>query len=120
MTLFEQLLLAHFVGDWLLQPTAMAKAKTNNWKVRSLHCLIITACFFPIALPWFCYIWIFATHWIIDTYKPLYWFRKLKGDYVSLYQFKCSFHEPDGFMVNVVHDQIFHILTLVPVILWAR
>ena len=115
LTLFEKLLLSHLVGDWLLQPHWMAIRKTGEWKVRAIHCAIVTSCFWWVGI-WWC-LWIYATHFIIDTYKPLYWFRKLRGDFKSWEEFKESFSTPAGFMVNVVFDQIFHILMLLPIIL---
>ncbi len=115
MSLFELILICHFVGDWILQPTRMGIQKSTNWKVRFVHCLIYTSCFYWLfSAPWLIYI--FATHFLIDSYKPLYWFRKLRGDFKTFDEFKESFSTPSGFMINVVLDQIFHILTLIPIL----
>lgn len=117
MTLFELILITHFIGDWILQPTKMGMAKSTNAGIRAIHCLIYTACFFWIApntIYWMSYI--FITHFVIDSYKPLYWFRKLRGDFKTFDEFKESFSTPSGFMINVVLDQIFHILTLLPLL----
>ena len=119
MTIFEKLLIAHFIGDWILQPTWMGIRKTSEWKVRFLHCLIYTICFAWLSLP-VC-LWIFTTHYIIDSYKPLYWFRKFRGDYKTMEEFKESFSTPAGFFINVTLDQIFHILVFVPIVLgWIK
>ncbi len=48
---------------------------------------------------------------------PLFWFRKLRGDFKTIEEFKTSFNTPAGFFINVVLDQIFHIITFLPVIL---
>jgi hypothetical protein len=119
MTIFEKLLIAHFIGDWIFQPTWMGIRKTSEWKVRFLHCLIYTICFAWLSLP-VC-LWIFTTHYIIDSYKPLYWFRKFRGDVKTMEEFKESFSTPAGFFINVTLDQIFHILVFVPVVLgWIK
>jgi hypothetical protein len=115
MTFFENLMIAHFIGDWILQPSSMGIQKSSNWKIRFLHCLIYTACFFW--LNWIACFWIFITHFIIDSYMPLFWFRKSRGDFKTIEEFKTSFNTPAGFFINVVLDQIFHIITFLPVIL---
>ena len=110
------LLLSHFIGDWLLQPHAMAIRKTSDWKVRTLHVAIVCACLFWVPWPWI--VWTYVTHWLIDTYKPLWWFRRLRQDFKTFEEFKESFSTPAGFMVNIVFDQLFHILCLVPIVAW--
>lgn len=76
--------------------------------------VVHTACFCWLGF-WPC-VYIFVSHFIIDSYMPLYYFRKLRGDYKSLDEFKESFKSPAGFMVNVTMDQIFHIVTFVPIL----
>lgn len=115
MTPLELLLVCHFIGDWLLQTHDMAIRKTSEWKVRAVHCAIWTACF-AWFVPWPWLIWLYVSHYVIDTYKPLYWFRKMRGDYKTWEEFRASFATPAGFMVNVTFDQVFHVLTLLPVI----
>jgi len=110
------LMVLHCIGDWMLQWQWMAENKTKDWRVRFLHCVIYTAIFAPfVPPPWLA--WIFATHFVIDSYKPLYWFRKLTKDHraADLDTFKKSFGTPDGFFVLVTYDQIFHMITLLPV-----
>ena len=119
--------LGHLVGDWLLQPYAMADTKTTDPNVRWNHCNIYTACVglafigispqissitFVLLL-----IWIFLTHFIIDSYKPLYWFRKLGNDPFAedFETFKKRFKDPIGAYVYITLDQIFHLFCLVPV-----
>jgi len=114
MTLFEKLLICHFIGDWLLQNQYIAEHKTKDTAIRAMHCAIYTSCF--CWLGWLPCVYIFVTHFIIDSYMPLYYFRKLRGDYTNLEEFKESFKTPAGFMVNVTMDQIFHLLTFVPIV----
>lgn len=112
--LFVALVLFHFIGDWLLQPDRMAKTKTTNWKVRTLHVAIYTAVMAIVVRDPLWLAWIYVTHWLIDTYYPLYWFVKLRGDAwgKSLADFKQAFTTTSGFVVLVAFDQIFHFLTL--------
>lgn len=125
--------MCHVVGDWILQPQKMALNKTSCWKTRFLHCLIYTSCFLFVwpHLSVFALAWIFLTHFIIDSYKPLFWFRKLRGDfnhmtfdpksdgtsYTDFEKFKKSFETTSGFFVNICFDQIFHLLTFLPILL---
>jgi hypothetical protein len=116
MTYLEALVIAHFIGDWILQPHWMAIRKTSDPVIRGVHCMIVMSCFVPIT-PWYWLLWIYGTHFIIDSYKPLYWFRRLRGDFKDLESFRASFATPDGFFVNIVFDQLFHVLTLLPIVL---
>ena len=118
MNLLEQLLITHIIADWFLQNKFLALAKVNNWKIRTIHCLIVSACFFWLPWPWL--LWTFATHWAIDTYRPLFWIRKLQGHYKTLDEFKESFNTPAGFMINVTMDQMLHILCFIPMVLWWK
>lgn len=112
--LLINLIILHFVGDWLLQPDWMGTTKATNWKMRSIHVLIYTLiiAFSGISWPWL--LWISTTHWVIDTYIPLYWITKLRRDRwgESLEKFKQAFSTPHGFVVLVTLDQLLHILTL--------
>lgn len=119
--------LGHLVGDWLLQPHAMAIAKTTDAQVRWKHCNIYTACvglsFIAISpqISNTTYVlllgWLFLTHYFIDSYKPLYWFRKLGNDpHAKCWaSFKDRFSDPIGALVYITLDQIFHLFCLVPI-----
>jgi hypothetical protein len=118
MDSLTKVLIAHFVGDWLLQNGWIAANKTSVAWIRFIHCLIYTACFWWLGWQW-C-LFIFTTHFIIDTYLPLYWFRRIRGDFKDFAEFKASFATPVGFVVNVTMDQIFHFLTFIPIFLMYK
>lgn len=121
------LMIPHFVGDWMFQSYNMAMRKVAEPAVRAKHVLIYTACFAVFfgmtGAGWgvrtVCALaWIGITHFIIDSYKPLYWWRRhvhRMPDLNTFEEFKAMFGTPAGFVVNVTLDQIFHLLTLAPV-----
>lgn len=79
-------LLAHFIGDYVLQNNAMAKYKTSNTKVAFIHGFIqgllleiVVMAFYPNTIWWVVYT-IFLITWLshsyIDRYrlaKPIIW-----------------------------------------------
>lgn len=65
MTIPISLLLAHFVGDFLLQSDAMAVGKSKSLKWLTLHVLIYSLCFVPWGLPFV--LMTFATHFLTDA-----------------------------------------------------
>src|SRR3972149_8778536 len=98
------LVLIHLVADWLLQTDWIAARKTTVWWVRAGHVLLYTACFvWWVSIPWLC--WIASTHYVIDSYKPLLWFRKLTRDpsAKTIEAFKEAFNTPRGFVVCVTY-----------------
>lgn len=122
----------HMTGDWLLQTQKMAENKTKDPVVRAIHCTIYTICLALMMLFWrghadawngkwitfgVLVTWLFASHFIIDSYKPLFWYRKFTKDPYAqtIEQFKERFNTPAGFMVYVTLDQFFHFLCLLPV-----
>lgn len=126
------LMIGHMIGDWLLQNQWMADRKTKNLWVRTLHVTIYTFVLWNVMVFWWndpavwlnrkddlswlaC--WIFWSHFVIDSYKPLYWFRRLGRDpqTKSIETFRAHFGTPSGFMVYVTLDQVFHMVTLLPV-----
>ena len=114
----------HLIGDWMLQTHDVASKKASDHRIRAWHCAvycvpigILLYLISPFAGFLVSLIWIFATHFVIDTYVPLFHFRRLMGDpdAKDLESYKASFGTPRGFYVLVTLDQIFHLLTLVPV-----
>jgi len=71
------LLIAHFWGDFYLQPNKMMNDKYIKWKIMGWHGLIYTMCFFAFTYLFFWHIsWLFpllisALHLIIDIVKRL-------------------------------------------------
>src|SRR5690554_6922149 len=78
------LTLVHFIVDWGFQSHAEAMAKATNHKVRARHCLIYTAGLAPVVVLGvegveqgaFCLAILFASHFLIDTYMPVYLWAK--------------------------------------------
>lgn len=116
------LVVAHFIGDWLLQPHQMAITKTKDKNVRAVHCsiytfVIVLMCLAittnPIAL-FASAIFTFSSHFFIDSYKPLMWFRKIMKDPYAQTpeEFEARFQTPIGSIVYITIDQIFHLLCL--------
>jgi hypothetical protein len=102
------LILAHLIGDWLIQSEfeALNKARGRFWN-RALfsHCFKYTLCFVPAIwiakenMLWL--ILILGSHLVIDRRFPVIWWR--------LHICKCS---PEAiektFWITVVVDQVFH------------
>lgn len=114
------LVVLHVIGDWILQWDSMARTKALNPKVRALHCTIYCLPFIPFlySMPfWLAYLWI--THFIIDSYLPLYHYRRLTKDpdAQTIAQFAAAFDTPRGMVIYVAYDQIFHLLTMIPIAL---
>lgn len=124
---FALLALFHFVVDWGFQTHAQAMAKARNAWVRTVHCLIYTLglllaaawLFHPSAVTLaYVGLWLFPTHWLIDTYRPVYCIRKYlqrDPDAQTIADFAESFKTPRGFAMSVVLDQTLHLLCLLPV-----
>jgi len=81
--LFALLTFVHFFADWLFQTQREATHKHNNWKIRARHCTIYTVFFVPVVWILSPGIWasctslaiLFISHFIIDTYIPVFYGR---------------------------------------------
>lgn len=106
------LVLAHFVGDWLIQSEyeATNKAKGKFWnKALVSHCTKYAICFIPVL--WIfgeSQLWlllIFGSHIVIDRRSPVLWWRA----HVS----HCSATGIENtFAVTIVIDQVFHFIII--------
>ena len=120
MTLFAWLVLAHFVGDWMLQNDWMARAKRGRWWSSECltHCAVytgvLTLVFWlasrptgpltGIQLPLFAAC-VFISHWAIDGANlPYHWSR--------------LFNQSDLDFVRIVVDQTMHLLVLAVLVEW--
>lgn len=84
--LFALLAIAHFASDFIFQSHAEAMAKPTNTKVRAKHCLVysglLTVLIFAIfdSRPWWetgmYFTILFTSHFIEDTYLPVYLWAK--------------------------------------------
>jgi hypothetical protein len=112
MTLFELLLIAHLVGDFLFQTEyqALHKAEGKFFNTAlTIHCLTYTICFFPVFMLYeisaFWFFFIFWSHMFYDRRWPIIVWRR----YVN----RCSQNGiGNTFWLTVVIDQIFELLVL--------
>jgi Protein of unknown function (DUF3307) len=132
--LFAILTFIHFVVDWIFQTHAEAMAKHNNAKVRARHCLIYTLGFLPLLLvfTWLgaltllefgiCLLILFVSHFIEDTYLPVYLWAKYIRRPPEMKQEnpKAGFVEfvgtPLGKILMIAIDQIIHLAFLFPIV----
>jgi hypothetical protein len=112
MTLFDWLLIGHFIGDWAFQNEWMVRHKQEALFNRAVfvHCTIYTSVLLLV-------VWLYnpatnsaphilfftattyITHWLIDaTNAAKYWMHVLQ--------------QSDALFVRIVVDQIFHIFIL--------
>jgi len=107
--IFTILILTHFVSDWFLQPEKWGVGKHKYVKYLLYHSIqytilfLIVFYFLEINLIWG--VWIFLTHFIIDTYIPV----RLWSKYI------LGAKNPREWIL-VIRDQILHILILIPIL----
>lgn len=106
---FDILLLAHLVGDYLLQTEWMAKYKAERWLPLLTHCLVYTtvvALFAFLWLPEGLSMWgialVFVSHVILDrrTLVAL-WYKRI-----------MRVTDEKSKWLMIVADQIFHLIVL--------
>ncbi|HEU5141494.1 MAG TPA: DUF3307 domain-containing protein [Bacillales bacterium] len=107
MSLFDILLVGHFVGDFLFQTNWMAVNKSKKWSPLFTHCVVYTAVvalfglmgggLSPVGIAV-----IFVGHVILDRKTFVsFWVRYIQTARGS-----------DAVWLEIVADQIFHILLL--------
>lgn len=119
---FAQIILGHFVGDYLLQNKAMMFGKSKKglsgifWC--TLHCLIYTAavCLFLWTINPFIIAIVFLSHWPIDRWS-------LGGKWMKLIRSRdpkdTQFANAEFFaIVYVVVDNTWHILIMWSALNW--
>lgn len=112
MTIFEGLVLAHLLGDWLLQTEWQAENKQQSWTALSVHLLIYHAVVLGVVmlgfglrgLPvlWVMIVLIF-THAMLDRRTILLWLMKVLRLTVK--------RAPERWM-RIAVDQSLHLLLL--------
>jgi len=112
MSLFDWLLVAHLVGDFLIQTDGMAKHKGQDWwwmlKHVGLYMAIMSAILIVYAIVHGLPAWpvaaallfLLVTHMILDRRTFTRWWMRFVG--IS----------NDKLWISVVIDQVFHIVTL--------
>jgi len=112
MTIFEVLLMAHLIGDWLLQTEWQAKNKEYNWMALVIHILIYHIIIVLALVIFFNFdkimlLWIVLSmaviHAILDRRKSVIWLMKTLRITAE--------REPSGWLLIAV-DQSLHLLLL--------
>lgn len=88
MTIFEQMLIGHLIGDYLFQSNWMAQRKGSNLLPCIVHCLIYTFGVCLVMWQW-SLLWmsiVFASHFPIDRFSLAdKWLKLIKGRSVVEY-----------------------------------
>lgn len=111
MSLFDSFLVAHLVGDWLLQTAWQAEGKVRGRFLNApllVHCTVYTLSFVPVflwhTLPLWGLVVLWGTHVFLDRRFPVVWLVKLReGKHGDLS------YTPPAWLVIVV-DQVVHLL----------
>jgi hypothetical protein len=112
MTLFERLLVAHLVADWLLQTEWQALNKDRDFRALFSHIGVYSLVMLGVLVAQFgfrngvVYLvvgMIALTHGFIDRRKPVIWFMKT---------FRLIVKRPSNPVLVLAVDQTFHILVL--------
>jgi Protein of unknown function (DUF3307) len=117
--MMEQLL-AHLVGDYILQTSHMAEQKVRSWAVALLHALVYTLPFTFITLsPWALAVICF-THALIDRYRLAHYVAMAKNiagdpghwrDYVTHSGYAASTPAWMAAWLVIITDNTMHLLT---------
>jgi hypothetical protein len=113
MSTFDWLLVAHLVGDFLFQSDRMAQ-KEHRFSALGIHALVyslvqgvVLAFLAPSVTVWAaCVGWLLVTHVILDTRQPVRRWMQIVGV------------TPNRPWLSIVFDQVFHVVTLIPVAVW--
>jgi len=115
--IFIILVLTHFVSDYFFQPTYWGMNKIRKFSARLLHsiqyALIFLPVFYFLHINFLWLIYLFATHFIVDTYIPVQLWNKYIRNAVK--RKSLPKNEPPRSVI-IVEDQIIHILLLIPLI----
>lgn len=85
MTIFESLLLAHVVGDWIFQTEWQAVNKRHNWRALLIHVGIYHVIVFAVLAAQFGFVeprvyiavaFLAITHAILDRQWPVEWLMR--------------------------------------------
>ena len=117
LTIFEALLITHFVVDWLFQGKWEAMNKSRKWLPLFFHCTVYTVGFIPMFLIYkINLIWLvllFVSHVIFDRRKFEIWLlENFKG--VS----KKDTPESLWRILLIGTDQILHIVILTLIVIF--
>ncbi len=103
LTPFERALVAHLVADWLLQNDWMAKNKPSLTSSAAWLHFFIQFVFLSIALSLPAGLVLGIVHLIIDTRKPLNWWRRV---------FRQTTDGPLAVHMAIWSDQVLHVVII--------
>jgi len=106
MFLFLRLVLAHFIGDTILQPDEVYEIKKGSFLGVVLHSLIICACMIAFAYPYLDY----APIWVIILFAV---FMHLAQDELKMRMVVV----PKRNFIFFIGDQLLHLAFLLPLLL---
>lgn len=103
LTLFEQALVMHLIGDWILQNDWMATNKTSlkhpsAWIHGAIHFVLQS-----LILGWVAGLVLAIVHMLIDTRVPFRWWRRV---------FRMTAEGPNALHVAIWTDQVLHVITI--------
>ncbi|MEX0331596.1 MAG: DUF3307 domain-containing protein [Puniceicoccaceae bacterium] len=103
LTLFEQALVMHIIGDWILQNDWMANNKLSlkhpaAWIHAGIHAVLL-----GLVLGWPAGLIIGVFHMLIDTRVPFRWWQRT---------FRMTEDGPTAVHVAIWTDQVMHVLCL--------
>jgi len=104
------MIFAHFVGDYVLKSEYLSKTKGEEWYNMLVHCMLYTGSISLVLIEWtggfpvVGLLWIFVTHWFIDSWKckglaNKFWTKPTDESYLYA-------------------DQAYHFIALGCVIIW--
>lgn len=112
MTVFESLLMAHILGDWLLQTEWQALNKATSWRAMLTHVIVYHVIVLAVLVARFGFgdpevyavvVFLAVIHTVLDRQRPVR--RLMRGLRLTVER------EPDGWM-RVAVDQSLHLLVL--------
>lgn len=108
-------LLAHLVGDYIVQSKWMAAAKVygsehDRRSAAALHAAFYTLCHVPLTRNPLRLAVIGGTHWALDRYRPLPRLINAKDIILSPVSWPHTMKDPVPFWLHVVVDNTVHLL----------
>ena len=97
-------LLAHFIGDYLLQNDWMAVGKKKSNFIRTVHVTLYILPFFLTELSFLQIVLVYAQHWIQDRTTFIAWWCR------SLGSFQAELKTPALPWGHFIVDNIFHVI----------
>lgn len=112
--------LAHFIGDYLLQSHNVAINKTKNTLLCLVHCILYVLPFLLITHNWKALLIIGASHFVIDRFRIAAYVNVVKNILLSFnfkhmpkwnkYGFPVETPEHVSFWLLIITDNIIHII----------